>query len=377
MSDLFQIKRRRKRTNPMHARKIGSAAAAAAGGGAVGEFPGIEMPEPASGKERIVSGLLSAFLHAALIGAGLLAVWLAPEEVIEEIIEITRIQEEVVEQQQEPAPAPRVVAESATPRFDPAQMALPPQIINPAVVQRAAPAVNAERLQIDTVAPVQAPKEITRAATQVEQARAYQSVAVATASPVAVDAQAPAIRGPIEIQAPSGIQAGPRQVAAVGNTVGLAAPGGLGTGSSVRDGMNTGRDVVGAKTGARAQVNWAVGDGARGRGGDGIGEGGVSFEACMGRASVQAYMSRVRGRILDRWVLPPNVDANQAVTLKFSIDPAGTATRVDLVTAPDPSLGESAVRAMRSASPFEPMSADVRCLANSLIQGTFTNSVAN
>ena len=328
-------------------------------------------PERASG--RALSTLISLLIHGALIAALLLAVWLAPEELIEEIIEITRIQEEVAEQ--EPAPAPRVVAETSG-RFDPAPMALPPQIVNPAVVQRAAPAVNAERLKIETVAPVRAPREISRAATRVEQARAIQSVAVATASPVAVDAQAPAIRGPVEIQAPSGIQAGPRQVTSVGNTVGLAAPGALGTGSSVRAGLNTGRDVVGANEGARAQVNWAVGDGAVGRGGDGLGEGGVSFEKCMGRPAVQSYMSRVKGRIMDRWVLPANVDGNQSVTLKFSIDPAGTATRVDVVRAAHSGLGESAVRAMRSASPFEPMSAEVRCLANSMIQGTFRNPVA-
>lgn len=373
MSDLLHIKRRARRRHPMHTRKLGATPAAAAAGGApVGEFPGIAMPEPED-RGRVATTLVSALLHAALIGLLLLGAWLAPEELVEEIIEITRIQEEVAEQ--EPAPAPRVVAETAG-RFDPAPMAVAPQIVNPAVIQRAAPVVNAERLQIDTVTPVQAPKEINRAVTQVEQARAYQSVAVATASPVAIDAQAPAIRGPVEIQAPRGIQAGPRQVAAVGNTVGLAAPGALGTGSSVRDGMNTGRDVVGAKTGARAQVNWAVGDGARGRGGDGIGEGGVSFDQCMARAAVQSYMSRVKLRIMDRWVLPPNVDGNQAVTLKFSIDPAGTATRVDVVRAPDAGLGESAVRAMRSASPFEAMPSDVRCLANAMIQGTFRNPVA-
>ncbi len=374
MTDRITIGRRRKRKSPMHTRRIGGLAHASAGAAAAGDFPGSEMPEPESTRGRLVSGAVSLLLHASLIAALILAVWLAPEEVVEEIIEITRIEEEVVEQ--EPAPAPRVIAETSG-RFDPAPMALPPQIVNPVVVQRAAPVISADQLQIDTVNPVQAPREITRAAAVVEQARAFQSVAAATTSPVAVDATAPAIRGPIEIQAPSGIQSGPRQVV-TGATVGVAAPGALGTGSSVKEGIASGRDVFGAKEGARAQVNWAVGPGGRGRGGAGLGEGGVTWDQCMSRAEVQSYLGRVKNRVLSRWVLPPGIDADKHVTLRFVLDPAGTANRVEFVSTANDVLGESAVRAMRSASPFDPMNAQVRCLANHSLQATFRNpSVAS
>jgi hypothetical protein len=266
-----------------------------------------------------------------------------------------------------------VIAESRG-RFDPAPMALAPQIVNPTIVQRAAPVVNAERLEVETLAPVQAPRVVERAAAVVERARVYESRAQAETSPLALDAPAPAIRGPIEVQAPSGVQAGPRQVARAGDTVGLAGPEALGTGSSVREGIASNRDVLGAKEGVRADVSWDVrGLGGSGGGGSGSGPGAVSFEQCMSRPEVAAYLDHIRGRVLGRWVLPPDVDANKAVTLRFLLDPAGTANRVEFVSTPDPVLGESAVRAMRSASPFDPMGPRVRCLAGSPIQATFRN----
>jgi hypothetical protein len=368
MADEIAIHRRRARPSPMRTRRIGSVAGATAGAGA--DFPGISIPDPEGTRGRLVSAAISFLLHGAAVGAILLAAWLAPEEMIEEIIEITRIEDEVASE--EPAPAPRVLAESFG-RYDPAPMALPPQIVSPAVIQRAAPVINAEQLEIDTLSPVQAPREVQRASRQVEMARAYQSVAQATVSPLAIDASAPAIRGPVEHHAPSGIQAGPRQVAR-GSGVGIADPSALGSGSSVREGISSNRDVLGARTGVRAQVNWAVGDSnMRGSGGQGTGPGGLSWEQCMSRPEVQAYMQHIKSRVLNRWVLPPEVEANRSVTLRFVLDPAGTANRVAFVSAEDKVLGASAVKAMRSASPFDQMSDRVRCLAGNPIMATFRN----
>jgi hypothetical protein len=352
----------------MRTRRIGSAAAAAAGVG--GDFPGIAIPDPEGTRGRLLSGGISLLLHGAALTALLMAAWLAPQEMVEEIIEITRIEEELASQ--EPAPAPRVLAESFG-RYDPAPMAVVPQVVSPAVIQRAAPVVSAEQLEIDTLSPVQAPREVERASRQVETARTYQAIAQATASPLEIDASAPAIRGPVELHAPSGVQAGPRQVAR-GSGVGIADPSALGSGSAVREGIASNRDVLGAKTGVRAQVNWAVGDSnMRGSGGEGTGPGGISWDQCMDRPEVQAYMQHIKNRVLNRWVLPPNAAANRSVTLRFVLDPAGTANRVAFVSADDDLLGESAVRAMRSASPFDQMSDRVRCLAGNPIIATFRN----
>jgi hypothetical protein len=257
--------------------------------------------------------------------------------------------------------------------YDPAPMAELPQIISPAVVQRAAPAIDADQLQIDTLNPIQAPREVQRASRQVETKSAYQSIARTTVSPLRIDASAPAIRGPVEVRAPSGIQAGPRQVVR-GRGVGIADPSALGSGSSVREGIASSRDVLGAATGVRARVDWAVGNSnMRGSGGEGTGPGGLSWEQCMARPEVQAYMQHIKTRVLSRWVLPPNVEGNHSVTLRFSLDPAGTANRVVFVDSNDRYLGQSAVKAMQSASPFDQMSDRVRCLAGSPILATFRN----
>jgi hypothetical protein len=367
MTDQLVIHRRKTRPSPLRTRRIGSAAAAAAAGA---EFPGISIPDPEGTRERWLTGGISLLLHGAAIGAIILGAWLAPEEMIEEIIEITRIEEELASE--EPAPAPRVLAETFG-RYDPAPMALPPQVVSPAVIQRAAPVVNAEQLQIDTLSPVQAPREVERASRQVETARTYQSVAQVTTSPLTIDASAPAIRGPVELHAPSGIQAGPRQVAR-GGGVGIADPSALGSGSSVREGIASNRDVLGGKTGVRAQVNWAVGDSnMRGSGGQGTGPGGLTWDQCMSRPEVQTYMQHIKTRVLNRWVLPPNVAGNHAVALRFVLDPAGTANQVVFVSSDDNVLGASAVRAMQSASPFDQMSDRVRCLAGTPIIATFRN----
>jgi hypothetical protein len=369
MANGISVRRRPRRATPMRSRRIGGLAHASAG--PARSFPGTPMPEPPRPRERLVSGAFSLALHGLVIGAVALAALLAPPQFVEELIEITRIRDEPA--LQEPAPAPRVLAESSG-RFDPAPMAVAPQVVNPAVVQRAAPVVSAERIQVETGSPVQAPREVQRAARVVDQARAFQSVAQASASPVAVDAEAPAIRGPVELEARGAVTSGPRQVARVGDTVGVAEPTALGTGSSVREGIAAGRDVLGARTGVQAQVNWAVGDGlGRGSGGTGTGEGAVTWEDCMARPSVQAYLDRVRQRVLSRWALPAEARANQTITLRFVLDPAGTASRVDFVSGGDAHLGESAAQAMRSASPFDQMNPEVRCLAGNPIQATFRN----
>jgi TonB family protein len=213
---------------------------------------------------------------------------------------------------------------------------------------------------------------------EAEHVSAVRSVAAATTSPVAVAPVAPALRGPLEVQAPVGPSVGPRAVAGGGDSMGLAAPGALGTGSSVREGVASDRDVAGSASGPRlASVNTRVGDSLWGAGPGGSGDGlGVSFEDCTARAEVQTYMEQVRQRMISRWVIPPDVPSNQSVTLQFKLDAAGSATQVRLVRSDDERLGVSAVDALRSASPFPPMSERVRCLARDRLVATFMNPLA-
>jgi len=370
MSDRIVVRRRRRRATPMRTRRLTEWRPAAT---APEGFPGEVMPEPEGLRGQLASGGVSLLLHGSLLLSMLLAAWLAPQETVEEVIRIKPLPDEIA--QEESAPRPKVLAESLG-RFNPAPMALPSQVVNPAVIQRRTAVVAARKVQVDTVSPVQAPRNVERASRHVDTVRAYQSVAAATAQPVAVESLAPALAGPLEPRIQSGTQSGPRQVVPTGSTVGRAGPQALGSGSSVREGIASSRDVLGGREGVRAQVNWAVGaGGGRGLGGHGTGPGGVTFEQCTKRPEVQRYMARIKSRVMARWVLPVDAASNLTVQLRFVLDPAGSAQRVEFVGG-SPVLGESAVDAMRSASPFDQMPDRVRCLAGYPLVATFRNPVA-
>jgi hypothetical protein len=301
---------------------------------AVADFP--SLPQHSSGRANAVSGAISIGLHVGILGALMLIAWLAPPELVEELLPV-----ELVRPDKSPAPAPRAIAEHSA-AYAPAPQAVAPQIVNPDVVARAQPTVAAEALQFDSVSPVAAPTEVSRRVVQTQHVQAMRSVTAATTSPVAVAPVAPALRGPLEVTAPVGPSVGPRAVTG-GDTVGLAAN------------TRVGESLWGA-----------------GPGGDGTGSG-VGFEECEKRPEVQAYMAQVYQRVISRWVLPPDTPPNRRVVLKFKLDIAGSATNVQLVSADNPILGKSAASALRSAAPFPPMSDPVRCLTRTPLRATFQN----
>ena len=264
-----------------------------------------------------------------------------------------------------------------------------PQIVNPNVIAAASPAVVAEALQMDAVNSAAAPTQIAGAsAVVVERVSAVSSVARATASAVDVSNTAPAVRGPITVDAPVGASVGPRQVTAatVTPTMGTALEIGDGAaGSSVAEGVVSNRDVVGSPDGALVvSIDTSIGDGLLNGPGGGNGSDTrpttasdpVSQRSCLQRASVQNYMSKIKDRTMARWVLPPGVAAHKKVTLRFRLDAAGSASSISVVRAEDNALGASAVDALRAASPFPAMPDDARCLTRVPIVGTFSNPVA-
>jgi TonB family protein len=351
----------------------------ARGGVLVSAYPGYATPDPEGTKRRLATGLLAALLHFGALGFLFLMAALAPE-LTEELIPVQLIKEEPAP---EPAAAPKALAERRPLPFNPQVQAVMPQIVNPHVIAEAAPAIQAEALQMDAVSSVTAPTQIASAqAVVVERVSAVNSIAKATASAVDVTGvAAPAVRGPTRIDAPVGPSVGPTQVtaAAVAPTIGTALQIGSGSGSSVAEGVISNKDVVGSPDGALiVSVDTAVGDGfLRGAGGgDGVGASVMSQSACLSRPEVSIYLSGVKDRMLDRWVLPPGVSSNQKVTLRFRIDAAGSASNVSVVSAEDNALGASAVDALRAASPFPPMPDAARCLTQVPIKGTFSNPVA-
>jgi hypothetical protein len=335
-------------------------------------FPGAPMPEPGGLRERLLSSGASILLHGALLLALMLVANAAREEIQEQLIEVTRVNEP---SREEPAPRPRAIAESAA-RFDPAPMALAPQIVNPTVIQPRIANVQAAQVQMADIQPVQAPRQIAPIqAPDVAQVRQFQSpIAASAAAPRVVDTAAPQLSGPVDFKAPTGTLAGPRQVVTGGNTVGVADPTALGTGSSVQEGISSDRDVLGGKTGERASVNVAVGPGGgRGTGGEGTGPGGLSFDQCMALPEVKAYMARMYDRVLSRWRSAPSglPDGSYQVSLSFRLDPSGSASEIQFKGAANDAVGRSAADAMRAASPFDQMTGNTRCLAGNSFNATF------
>ncbi|MDP7573269.1 MAG: TonB family protein, partial [Myxococcota bacterium] len=299
---------------------------------------------------------------------------------VDDILEVHLIRDEP----ETARPAPMALAERALPNFAPQVQAVAPQIVNPHIISDASPVVRAEALEMDAVATIRAPTEISRSsAPVVERVSAVHSPIQARASTVDIrGVGGPAVRGPIKIAAPAGPSVGPRQVTttSANRSFGTGKLDVGGTGSSVREGRITGRDVVGTPTGAPVvNINTTVGDGLLGgAGGDGTGRGasGITNRQCMGKPEVMRYLSGVEEKTYDRWILPPGVDPDQEVTLRFRLDHTGSAIDVSLVDASSNALGASAVDAVRSAAPFPPMPDGVRCLAHMPIVATFTNPLA-
>jgi TonB family protein len=384
MSQTLTLKRRVRRRPGVRLKRAFTPAAAGAGAASPADFPGV--PEHAEGgsTRTWASGLLALLLHGGVLALLMIFAAMAPE-VVEEILEVQLIKETQPEPEA-PAPAPMALAERRLPNFAPQVQTVQPQIINPRVIAEAAPAIDAAALDMDAVASVVAPTQLTTSsAPVVERVSAVHSPIVARASKVDIQGVGgPAVRGPVKIDSPIGASVGPRKIEVASNTPSFGT-GKLdigGQGSSVGEGRITGRDVVGSATGTPiVTINTAVGDSLLGgAGGTGTGRGPLaekSVSACLATPAVQRYLGSIQSRTLERWILPPGAAAGQNVTLRFQIDPAGSALAVSLVKASDNALGASCVDALRAAAPFPPMPDDARCIARLPITATFSNPVGD
>jgi hypothetical protein len=341
--------------------------------------------------EALKSGTASAALHAALLALLLWFAWLTPA-IRKEILPVQLIKEEppkpVAKREEpkpepapepvaEPAPAPKALAERRSMDFAPQAQAMAPQIVNPTVVAQASPQLNAQKLEMNQVAAVVAPQNISQATVVAERVTAVNAVVMAQTAKVDLGtASAPALRGPANAALPAGPSVGPRQIVAAGNTIGTGTAVDMGSGSSVREGIASNRDVLGSPDGAPlANVSTRVGDGfMRGDGGNGTGG---DISDCLSRPEVLEYQEQVKQRMYARWALPGEVPVNQKVQLRFALDASGSVMKTELVNSSDAALGQSAVDALRSAAPFASMPERVRCLARRTLIGTFSVPAVN
>jgi TonB family protein len=385
MKQQFIIQSRRNLKRKSSGKRILKAAFAPASGGALPAlaFPGYADHGDDDGRRTAITGSISTLLHALAFGFLLLMASLAP--VLDEtLIPVQLLRDDP--QLDEPAPAPKALSERRSLNYAPAAQTVAPQIVNPRVIAAASAAVEAEALQMDAVSSVTAPTAIDHSTTVVERVSAVNSVARARVAAVDVtNAAAPVVRGPTQANSPVGPSVGPRQVEAA-DAVPTMGTGPLkiggGNGSSVREGVLSHRDVLGSPGGTMVvSVDTTIGNShLRGSGGEGtsLAPGGTttSQRACLARPEVAAYMDEVKTRMFDRWKLPPGLESDQKVTLRFRLDAAGSATSVSLVKADNNAMGASAVDALHAASPFPPMSDQVRCLSQHSLIGTFSNPFA-
>ncbi len=379
MNQSLQILRRRK---PRHRGPVLRAAFEKPAGGAVLRvaYPGYTSPDDEGNKRTVLSGGLAAALHLSALGTLILFASLAPI-VEEQILPVQLLKDEPLPLD-EPAPAPKALAQRRNLPFAPAVQAVQPQIVNPRIIAEARPAIVAEAIEMEAVGTSAEPTRIDHRATVVERVSPVNAAVRARVSSVDVAAVgSPAVRGPTRVEGPVGPSVGPQRVEAApaGTTAGTALQIGSGNGSSVREGVLSDRDVIGSPDGALVvSIDTTIGQGAyagTSEAGSGRDVAPRSQTACLENPAVQAYLGDVKHRTMARWILPPGVPAGMQVTLRFQLDPAGSASRISIQSAQDPALGASAIDALRSAAPFPPMSDEVRCLARVPILGTFSNPV--
>ncbi|HTO09466.1 MAG TPA: energy transducer TonB [Myxococcota bacterium] len=376
----------------MRTRRIGAAFRPGTPAAKREPFPGMNFDIGNVAADNARGGAISFCVHALLFLLLLSLAWWFPA-IREEILPVQIVKEAAPPppppppepepppeakkpEQPAPAPAPKALAERKSLDFKPQAQAVAPSIINPTVIQQAAPSVAAQKIQMNEVAAVVAPKDIAHATVVAERATAIDSVATAQVAKIDLGAAAaPALRGQTNAALPTGASAGPKQVVAQGNTTGTGSAVNLGNGSSVREGIASGRDVLGVPDGAPlANVNTKVGTGfLRGEGGNGTGgEGGVPLDDCLKRPEVSSYLEQVRSRMYQRWNLPGDAPSGQKVLLKFKLDASGSVMSSELEMASDAGVGATALEALRSAAPFAAMPDRVRCLARQGLKGTFT-----
>jgi hypothetical protein len=399
MSQQLRIKKRRKPSRPRL--DFGAAAApafaVAGSGNAVATAPRLVLTEPEGLRDTLVTGSISAALHAAVLLGLVLAALLAPEELIEIIIPVEIIKDiepvELPGSNAEPAPAgPKAVGAMRPSAAAMASASLTPaeaEALRQAALEAARKAV--KNMEQEAARPTALPTQLERRDVQAESLAARAAAAESPATVIDVsDMQAIQI-DPADLAALDIDLTGPQQID-VSNIPEMSAPeafavlselgapqyeGSSVSASSVSSASTAGRSYgsggSGVDTGVASEWSGAGGSGS-GVGGGGTGGTGTATGVvrCLESAYVDRYLEVVKDRTDRHWRVPEGVIPGTRVVLRFDLDAAGMATQVEVLETQDDLLGRSAMQALLSAAPFPPMDANNRCLADKRIKQTFT-----
>ena len=399
--------------------------AAPADGPARGPLPHFGLPEPSDPRARRKSALISAGLHATFLVGLLLAALLAPPELIERIIPVQLMPAarpiELPGTNAEPAPSgPRSVGarrpSAAALAAAGGLTAEQARALREAAREAARRSI--QQMQVEAERQPVLPSQVERRPAQAERLAARAAAAVSPHERVEMKELEPVRIDPADLQALDLDLDGPREIDAqsLGDLSAPAALESLGAlGASDYSGsVNPSAAVPGAVLAGPGNGGLDTGlaegfTGGSGGFGSGAGSGGtgqvVGAVRCLESASVQRYLDRLRLRTYQRWTVPNGVPPNAEVVLRFAVDASGMATDTQAVLSSrtgngtgtgtdtgndtgnsdtqnaetqdagreqNPALAESAVQALRSASPFPPMTDANRCLTDKRIVLTFT-----
>jgi len=87
------------------------------------------------------------------------------------------------------------------------------------------------------------------------------------------------------------------------------------------------------------------------------------------------YFELIKRRVYAAWRYPQGVRGVHKVSVRFTLDRAGAATRMEVVKSTNRELNESAVEAMRRASPFPPIPEKFRALVGQPLTLIFTVTI--
>ncbi len=333
-----------------------------------GDLPRLGMAEPEDNRSSWIAGSLTTALHAGALGVLVLLAWLAPP--VEELIEV-KIIRELPGADVKPAPARKVIQ----PRRQRTPVQAARRVTAQAVAQPRVVNVKPQQLNMNRVQKAEAPQQVQRRqvvsnrtqARSIDRRRVATNVDLSKLQNVQVaptDLNAPVVDydGPREIDPGAALEA-PQNFAEVPvvEDVDYRSAGPVAVVSNEDTSVATEAFDFDTAVGAYA--------GGEGSGGTGTAEGVVP---CFESGFVVRYLKLVEERTQKRWQVPEGVSADAEVKLRFVLDSSGAATQVEYIGNTEPALGNSAVEALRAASPFPPMDDNVRCLARKKLRGTFS-----
>jgi protein TonB len=208
------------------------------------------------------------------------------------------------------------------------------------------------------------PRSTPAAPAPVRRAAASPPAPRAAVSPVDVPAPKSLHAAPPPLPAPTPVEAAPTETPPPAGELTRSIVGDA-TGSRIASAPISGPGSAGAGTGAGGGIG-----AGRGRGrGDGTGS------VDMGDPDFSEYFQAIKDAVYAAWRYPPGVSGTHRLSLSFALGRDGVLQAVRVLSSSHAALNDSAVAAMRRASPFAPMPEQVRRLAGEPLTLVFTVTV--